>query len=132
MKWSHVLALYLFWPAVCLVVWGELNPHPPGFEAHVWDKLLHFIAYFGLTGIGTVALDARRSALYAVLGMIALGGALEIVQGFIGRDMSIYDELANSLGAISGFFAGWLFLRALGLKTQLIAFWTFSQRRRVK
>jgi VanZ family protein len=117
MKWSHMLAFYLFWPAVCLVMWGELNPHPPDLEAHFWDKSLHFMAYFGLAGIGTVAFDARKTAIYAVLGLIAMGGALEIAQGFVGRDMSIFDELANSLGAVSGFFAGWLVLRALGQKT---------------
>jgi VanZ family protein len=113
MKWSHLLALYLFWPALALVLWGELNPQPNDLERHVWDKVLHFMAYFGLAGIGTMALGARRKAIYLVLGLIVLGGLLEIIQGMIGRDMSIRDEFANSIGAIGGYLTGWLLLYTL-------------------
>ncbi len=116
MKWSHVLALYLFWPAVLLVAWGELNPQPPNLEAMVWDKALHFIAYFGLAGLATVALDARRPAVWAVLSLAILGGALEILQGFTGRDPSFYDELANILGALIGGCSGWLLMSLLQAK----------------
>jgi VanZ family protein len=41
-----------------------------------------------------------------VIGLIGLGGVLEIIQGFVGRDMSVYDELANALGAVAGGVAG--------------------------
>jgi VanZ family protein len=115
MKLSHLLALYLFWPAVLVVLWGELDPHPE-LEQEFWDKSLHFMAYFGLAGLGTVALNAGRRAAWAVLGLIAFGGFLEIVQGVIGRDMSLYDELANALGALGGGMSGWLLMRALGHK----------------
>ena len=113
MKWSHVLALYLFWPAILLVAWGELTPQPPGLEGVVWDKALHFLAYFGLAGMATVALDARRPALWAVLSLAILGGVLEILQGFTGRDPSLYDEIANMLGAGLGGCCGWLLMTLL-------------------
>jgi VanZ family protein len=113
MKWSHVLALYLFWPAVALVAWGELTPNPPNLEGVVWDKALHFTAYFGLAGIATVALDARRQALWAVVGLAVLGGLLEILQGFTGRDPDIYDEIANILGCMAGGGCGWLLMSLL-------------------
>jgi len=113
MKWSHVLALYLFWPAVLLVAWGELTPQPPGMEGVIWDKALHFMAYFGLAGLATVALDARKPALWAVLSLAFLGGALEILQGFTGRDPSLYDEMANILGACLGGCTGWLLISLL-------------------
>lgn len=113
MKWSHGLALYLFWPAVALVVWGELTPHPPAFTALYWDKSLHFTAYFGLSGLATVAPDARKTALWAVLGLAVLGGALEILQGFTGRDPDVYDEVANILGCLAGGLAGWLLMSLL-------------------
>ena len=113
MKWSHVLALYLFWPAILLVAWGELNPQPPNLEAVVWDKALHFMAYFGLTGLATVALDARRPAIWAALALAVVGGALEILQGFTGRDPSLYDEIANILGVVCGFCSGWLLMSLL-------------------
>ncbi|MDE2630037.1 MAG: VanZ family protein [Alphaproteobacteria bacterium] len=107
------MALYLFWPAVLLVAWGELTPHPPGWTALVWDKALHFTAYFGLAGMATVALGARKRALWAILGLVLLGGALEILQGFTGRDPDIYDEVANTLGAIVGGCCGWLLVSLL-------------------
>jgi VanZ family protein len=113
MKLSHALALYLFWPAVLIVAWGELTPSPPHLVVEVWDKLLHYSAYFGLAGLATVALNARRQALWAVLGLVILGGILEILQGFTGRDPDIYDELANTLGAFTGGAAGWLLMWAL-------------------
>ncbi len=113
MKWSHLLAFYLFWPAAALVVWGELDPQPPDLETIIWDKALHFIAYFGLAGIVSVALKADRRVVAATLGLIVLGGVLEILQGFTGRDPSLLDEVANTLGALCGAGAGWLLIRML-------------------
>lgn len=119
MKWSHWLALYLFWPAVLLVAWGELIPHQPDWTALVWDKALHFTAYLGLAGMATVALGARKHALWAVVGLVLLGGALEILQGFTGRDPDIYDEVANILGAIVGGCSGWLLVSLLQVERLL-------------
>jgi VanZ family protein len=116
MKWVPLLALYLFWPTVLLVCWGELNPHPPGLEGIIWDKALHFMAYFGLSGIATVALKADRRSVSAVLGLVLFGAALEVLQGFAGRDPSWYDQLANTLGAMSGGGMGWLLIQVLRSK----------------
>ena len=114
MKSTHAAALYLFWPAVALIAWGELTPHPPSFTAMFWDKSLHFTAYFGLASMATVVLGVQRRTLWAILGLIALGGVLEILQGFTGRDPDIFDELANTLGAISGALVGIGFLWVFG------------------
>jgi len=119
MKWSHVLALYMFWPAVLLVAWGELTPNPPDFTALVWDKILHFIAYFGLAGMATVALDARRPAVWAVLALICLGGLLEVLQGLTGRDPDVFDQVANTIGAVLGGGCGWLLMTMLEPKPLL-------------
>lgn len=108
---THVLRrvlAFLFWPAVVVVVWGELTPSPPHEVQHVWDKLLHFTAYFGLALLATLAVRASRSAIWAVLALCAIGGILEIVQGLIGRDAEILDEVANTLGAVSGGLLGWM------------------------
>ena len=112
-KRLSALALYLVWPAIALVVWGELKPDAGPLESLVWDKALHFIAYFGLGAIACVALKADRRVLSAILGLALLGGLLEIVQGFTGRDASFFDESANILGAFCGAGAGWLLIRAL-------------------
>ncbi|HUO98977.1 MAG TPA: VanZ family protein [Rhizomicrobium sp.] len=112
-RWATVAALYLLWPAIAVVVWGELTPSPGQIEMLVWDKALHFIAYFGLGGMVCVALKGERRVLMGVVGLAVLGGVLEVLQGFTGRDPDIYDEAANILGAFSGAGAGWLLLRVL-------------------
>lgn len=117
MKFSRLSAVWLFWPAVAVVAWGELSPSG-GSVFHIWDKALHFTAYFGLGGIAFVALWASRSVpwrhlLWPVLGLIVLGGALEIIQGYVGRDMSVWDEVANSLGVCAGNLAGWAYVSLL-------------------
>jgi len=112
--WARRLALWLFWPALILVVWGELTPHPPRLDAP--DKLLHFLAYFGLSGIATTALGRGRVVLAIVLGLIALGGALEILQIFTGRDAEWLDEAANAAGAVLGALGGLLFLRLVSAR----------------
>jgi VanZ family protein len=114
MKSTYAASFYLFWPAVALIAWGELTPHPPAFTAMFWDKSLHFTAYFGLASMATVVLGVRRRTLWALLGLIALGGALEILQGFTGRDPDIFDELANTLGALSGALVAIGFLKLFG------------------
>lgn len=108
-KW----AFWLFWPALMVVVWGELDPHPSSLEVTVSDKLLHFVAYFGLAGIATTALGYRR-ALQIWISLALLGGVLEIVQGLTGRDAEWLDEAANAAGAGFGTLAGLLFLHLLG------------------
>ena len=114
MKFSRLSAIWLFWPAVAVVAWGELSPNG-GSVFHVWDKALHFTAYFGLAGIAFVALWASRArswnaVLWPALGLVLLGGALEIIQGYVGRDMSFWDEVANTLGVGAGDLAGWAFV----------------------
>lgn len=112
--WSRRVAFWLFWPALAVVIWGELTPHPPHLEMETSDKFLHFLAYFGLSGIAAAALRRRRTIVLAVLGLIALGGMLEILQSFTGRDAEWLDEAANTLGAVMGAFAGLLFMRLVG------------------
>ena len=93
----------MFWPALIVVAWGELTPHPPRLAGPFqWDKLDHFIAYFGLSLLATLAWGLRRSLVWVFLAMVALGGSLEIIQSFVGRDAEWGDFLANDLGAMLG------------------------------
>jgi VanZ family protein len=108
------LAFFLFWPALALIVWGELTPHPPDVLSGTSDKLLHFTAYFGLAALAALALRTRRAVLIAVLGLVALGGVLEILQSLTGRDAEWLDEAANSLGVALGALASLGLLRLVG------------------
>ncbi|HEY0105321.1 MAG TPA: VanZ family protein [Rhizomicrobium sp.] len=103
------LDAWLVAPAIIVVVFGELThiPLAQKLEIDVWDKALHFTAYFGLALMTTIAVRAERRALWWALGLVVLGGALEIVQGSTGRDADIFDELANSLGVAAGLGLGW-------------------------
>ncbi len=109
---SRRAALVLFWPALALVIWGELSPSA-GDPLGIWDKALHFTAYFGLAGLATVAFNGGRRAIWAATGLALLGAALEIVQGMVGRDMSLYDEVANILGVMAGFAVAHAYLALL-------------------
>jgi VanZ family protein len=102
LPWARRAGLWLFWPALAVVVWGELTPHPPSVVNHFWDKSQHFIAYFGLALLATLGWGLRRSLILVFLGVLAIGGGLELLQTLAGRDGQWLDQLANSLGALTG------------------------------
>lgn len=106
------LAMTLFWVFLVIVSWGELGPG--GIGLNIWDKLQHFGAYALLAGLMTVALEARRWWWpWSLLVLVAFGGGLEILQGLVGRDMSLNDEIANTLGVVTGGMVGWVFCSLL-------------------
>lgn len=98
---------WLWWAVgyalVMLTIHDSLERHPPTFAALVSDKVVHFTGYFLLaTWFGGVA---RRTRYWAVgLGLITLGGTIEIAQGLMhnGRDAEWLDMLANTLGVTLG------------------------------
>jgi VanZ family protein len=114
LRFTNLVALYLFWPGVALITWGELTPHPSRWTEHVWDKSLHFTAYFGLASMATLVLGRGSRQAMALLALAVFGGTLEILQGFSGRDPDIYDEIANCIGIAAGFLAAWLVSSILG------------------
>jgi VanZ family protein len=110
-RFLRLLSLWLFWPGVLLIAWGELTPNPPQMGGVFgWDKAEHFIAYFGLASMASLVIGFRRRLAWAILGVVLLGGALEVVQYFAGRDAELMDFVANTLGALTGTLAGTLFL----------------------
>lgn len=102
-KFLRILSLWLFWPGVVLIAWGELTPSPPHLTGLLdWDKADHFLAYFGLASMATMILGLRPRLVGAIAGVILLSGALELLQALTGRDAELLDFVANSLGALSG------------------------------
>ena len=64
-----------------------------------WDKLAHATMFYGFTLLALVCLPWSRKG-EIVLAVVAIGAASEIAQGFTGRDMSVFDWLADSAGAL--------------------------------
>ena len=115
----HRLAIYLFWPAIAVVSWGELSKSQDAaaLEGLFWDKSLHFTAYFGLSGMVCLALKEPRRVLVAAISLILFAGTLEILQGFTGRDPDLYDEIANGVGVIAGTAVAYAIIWLLTSKT---------------
>jgi len=70
-----------------------------------WDKLSHFLTYgvFAILAYGSVKTGRAYMILCALI--IAYGGLMEIAQSFVpGREMSVYDFIANTLGVFIGIF----------------------------
>jgi VanZ family protein len=112
LPWLRRIGRWCFWPAVAVVAWGELTPHPPHLADEIfgWDKAEHFTAYFGLALLATLAWGLKRSLIWIYLSIVLLGGALEILQFYTGRDSDWHDELANCLGAAAGMGLAALYL----------------------
>ncbi len=70
-----------------------------GLEAAsgVWDKGAHFVV-FGLILWSFGILFSRLPRLMAAALALALGAAVEVIQGLVGRDASWGDLLADALG----------------------------------
>jgi VanZ family protein len=110
LPWMRRAGRWLLIPAVLVVAWGELTPHPPSLAEHIWDKAEHFTAYFGIALLATLGWGLKRSLIWVYLGIALLGGMLEILQFYTGRDGDWHDELANCLGALTGMGLAALYL----------------------
>lgn len=92
---------------------GYYSLVPPGEvpAPQVSDKILHFAAYAGLAV--PVSMWFGPGRLAAVLVAASYGASLEIAQAFAaaGRQASIADALANTLGAGAGFVLVWFIAR---------------------
>jgi VanZ family protein len=92
--------------AVLLLVPLPVPSHPPEWVPEILDltadKIAHAALFFGGTRAflrSARARDFERPALAAALIAIAYGGALEVLQGLVGRDASLGDLTADALGA---------------------------------
>jgi VanZ family protein len=93
----------LFFAALFVVTAATVMPAPSMPVEVTWnDKILHFIAYFGLGILGGTGWPERRTSLLIMMPLF--GMALECVQGGLipGRAFDWYDGVANALGAFAG------------------------------
>ncbi len=90
----------LFWLTVALAVVLASLPSPMALPGNPSDKLLHALAFFVLALLAVFAFPRARVGIL-LLGLAALGGAIELIQGTpqVGREASWLDWLADLGGA---------------------------------
>lgn len=94
----------LWMTMIAVVVVLSLIPTPHMSLPTGSDKLEHLLAYAVLAAMA-VQLFASRTALLCVgVGLVALGGVLELAQFALTdhRMMDVADALANALGVVAG------------------------------
>lgn len=104
----------LFFAALVVVVTLTVLPAPDvPVTFSLNDKLLHFIAYFGLGLLGGTGWPERRAML--LISMPLFGMALECVQGGLvpGRAFDWLDGVANAIGAVVGVASSYIARRIL-------------------
>lgn len=106
LRWPRLwLGLWIMAIGVVIVLSLIAPPPMPFKPPRNFDKLEHLAAYASLA-FGAVQLFAqRRTLVFAGLGLVFLGIALEFAQGFMVpdlRQMDMADALANSLGVALG------------------------------
>jgi len=83
--------------ATVATLWLAFAPSGDGPGLIPWDKAGHFLSFYVLTVLYAAALPrVPRGALAAAL--IAVGGSIEIVQGFVGREPDWKDWIADMAG----------------------------------
>ena len=99
----RLLCVAAGWALAGVIVWLSVTTSPPTIDVEQGDKLGHFVAYGSLM-FWFCQLYARRptQAAYGA-GWIAMGIALEFIQGALGyRSFEVLDMLANTVGVLLG------------------------------
>ncbi len=93
----NLLAFLVFVAAALFALWRALLPDDGGFRLIPWDKAKHFIVFYVLTALAITALPASRFWRIGVV-LLAFGGAIEVLQAFVGRDAAWGDLFADACG----------------------------------
>jgi VanZ family protein len=98
----------------------------------VSDKVLHAGAFYVLANGLFIALPRNRRNDIA-LGLLAIAGASEVLQGLVGRDCDIFDVMADAAGIYGAVIPMWAErLRQLTRETpygDLAGLWNANNRR---
>jgi VanZ family protein len=109
MKNRYQLVLLVLYTGMIFFVSSRPHLKPPGVDIFLMDKIIHFVEYsiLGVLLFEAIGSMVMRSRLFGFLFLLAVGssiGALdEMFQSYIpGRNMSIYDYLADTIGVAAG------------------------------
>lgn len=95
------------------IVWASLRPAGAGGAIPHLDKLVH-LGVYALLGFGVTLAWPKLSKFRVFWSCVFFGAAMEFGQGLMGsgRTASLWDGVANSLGAAIGIYAALLLTRA--------------------
>jgi VanZ family protein len=87
------------WAIVVFITFSCLEPAHYVPNLHLWDKLEHATAFFGMT-CWFGGLVRRRRYLWIVFWMLLFGAGIEVAQGLmrLGRSADVLDFTADSVG----------------------------------
>ena len=101
--------LLLYWRIagilmVGIVWWGCLTPQPPYIPQpfDYFDKFEHGFAYLVLAAWFAAIYRMRRQRFLIFVLLVVMGGVIEILQHYTGRDAEWFDWFADILGALLG------------------------------
>ncbi|MFC6619927.1 hypothetical protein AB3M93_13805 [Novosphingobium panipatense] len=91
----------LFWLALVLAVTMAVLPHPPTLPGAPSDKLQHMMAFATLAVLAVLG-HPRVPKLVIALALVALGGAIEVVQMIpsLNRDAEMADLVADGFAVL--------------------------------
>lgn len=88
-------------------LWLAFEPPGDGPGLIPWDKAGHFLSFFVLTLLLSLALPRAPRGIIILLLVIA-GGGIEIVQSHVGRDADWKDWIADIAGIACAALPVWL------------------------
>lgn len=103
----HHILVFIYGACIATL---SLLPSDDAITFNIWDKAQHFAAYAVFMTLAFPIGKSRKAHLCTAFGILLFSIFIEYAQQFSpGRDTSIEDAIANSLGVISGYvFSGWL------------------------
>ena len=108
----RALAIAIGWAIVAAIIVLSVMPSPPTIDVEQGDKIGHFIGYGALMFWFSQLYSARRTRLAYAVTFIAMGIALEFVQGALRyRTFEVLDMAANATGVLLGLGAALLLPR---------------------
>ncbi len=88
---------------IVFVIYQSLTPAPMALPGDEGSRLGHLAAYGTLMGWFSHLHEGRRRRIGLALGLVAMGTALEVIQGATGyRTTDLADAIANTLGVCLG------------------------------
>ncbi len=95
MTWLIRAGLMVLVLTVATLVFGPFGGDEEKFG--LTDKEAHAMAFYALTALGLLAMPRLRKWDVAIFAL-AFGGAIEIIQPYVGRDGNLPDFLADAIG----------------------------------